>query len=166
MRASIQRITVAALLFVTASAAAATLPVKPAPSERPLYYERALTPADLEGRTLRELTLMRNTIYARAGNVFRKKWLHEYFAKQPWYKPSGLDQAKLSAVDKANAEAIAKYEAALPRAELERKRKALAERHAYRCDGLRPLHAKSDKRTSESETAPLSRSSRGGCGPW
>ena len=36
--------------------------------DRPLYYTRALTPADLEGRTLRELALMRNTIYARAGH--------------------------------------------------------------------------------------------------
>src|SRR5262249_55062235 len=35
-----------------------------AAAERPLYYERALTAADLDGRTLRELSLMRNTIYA------------------------------------------------------------------------------------------------------
>jgi len=51
--------------------------------DRPLYYTRALTAADLDGRTLRELTLMRNTIYARAGHPFRKKWLHDYFAAQP-----------------------------------------------------------------------------------
>ena len=52
---------------------------------RALYYDRALTPADLQGRTLRELALMRNTIYARAGHPFRKKWLRDYFTAQPWY---------------------------------------------------------------------------------
>src|SRR5215831_6852378 len=52
---------------------------------RPLYYEREISQADLQGRTLRELTLMRNWIYARAGNPFVKPWLKEFFAKQPWY---------------------------------------------------------------------------------
>ena len=155
MRASIQRITLAAFLLtacksaptdsVTGSATATAAATGSASATgtgagtatvaaRPLYYERTITPADLEGRTLRELTLMRNTIYARTGNVFRKAWLHDYFAEQDWYKPSGLDESKLSAVDRANAEVIAKYETALPRAELERKRKALADRHAFASD--------------------------------
>lgn len=145
MRAPIQRITLAAFLLtacksapppspdaaVGTATAAGTGTGAAARPERPLYYERALTTADLEGRTLRELTLMRNTIYARTGNVFRKKWLHDYFAEQSWYEPTGLDDSKLSAVDRENAEAIAKYETAIPRAELERRRAALADRHAY-----------------------------------
>src|SRR5262245_46302268 len=43
---------VAAVAFVVPRAASA--------DDRPLYYARALTSADLEGRTLRELALMRN----------------------------------------------------------------------------------------------------------
>ena len=75
---------------------------------RPLYYDRALTAADLQGRTLRELTLMRNTIYARAGHSFRKKWLHDYFAAQPWYKPLAKDDdSKITKVDRANVALIA-----------------------------------------------------------
>jgi YARHG domain len=94
-------------------------------AERPMYYSRPVTTADLEGRTLRELSLMRNTIFARAGNIFRKSWLHEYFTAQPWYRPTGLDEKTLSALDRQNAAAIAKYELALPRAELKRRKTAL-----------------------------------------
>ncbi|HUS30069.1 MAG TPA: YARHG domain-containing protein, partial [Kofleriaceae bacterium] len=46
---------------------------------RGLYYDRPLAPADLDGRSLRDLTLMRNVVYARAGHPFRKAWLREYF---------------------------------------------------------------------------------------
>src|SRR6185295_9801072 len=74
---------------------------------RPLYYDRALKPADLEGRTLRELALMRNSIYARAGHQFRKKWLRDYFTAQPWYKPLAKDDnSKVTKTDRANASLI------------------------------------------------------------
>src|SRR5262245_53657541 len=95
------------------------------PAERPLYYDRAITTADLEGRSLREMTLMRNSIYARAGNIFYKRWLDAFFRKQPWYQPTGLDEAKLSATDKQNASAIATYEAKIPKGEIARRRDAL-----------------------------------------
>jgi len=86
---------------------------------RPLYYTREIAPADLNGRSLRELTLMRNTIYARAGNPFRKKWLNDYFSAQPWYHPlKAIDQSKITPLDRKNAEAIANYEASLTRAYL------------------------------------------------
>src|SRR5215469_1570262 len=87
--------------------------------DRPLYYTRQITNDDLEGRTLRELSLMRNTIYARAGNKFRKQWLNDYFSALPWYHPlDQMDESKLTALDKKNAELIANYDAAIPRAEL------------------------------------------------
>jgi YARHG domain len=63
--------------------------------DRPLYYTGEITPADLVGRTLWELTLLRNTIYARASNTFRKKWLADYFNAQPWYHPlPAIDESK------------------------------------------------------------------------
>jgi hypothetical protein len=91
--------------------------------DRPLYYARALTPTDLEGRTLRELTLMRNTIYARAGHPFRKKWLHDYFTAQPWYKPLPKDDnKKITAVDRTNAILIAQAEQGQTRADMKNRR--------------------------------------------
>jgi YARHG domain len=82
--------------------------------DRPLYYTREITQQDLEGRSLRELSLMRNTIYARAGNKFRKKWLNDYFSAQPWYQPQEpMDESKITPLDRKNAETIATYDAAL-----------------------------------------------------
>jgi hypothetical protein len=96
---------------------------------RPLYYDRALTPADLQGRTLRELTLMRNTVYARAGHPFRKKWLHDYFAAQPWYKPLARDDnSKITGTDRANISLIAQAEEGIKGPELKQRRDAVLER--------------------------------------
>jgi len=100
----------------------------PAAAEpRPLHYDRAIQPADLDGRTLRELTLMRNWPFAQAGQPFRKKWLRDYFTKQPWYKPVAINEVKkLSELDSKNAAAIAKYETNISRDELKKRRDALA----------------------------------------
>src|SRR5262244_4007585 len=105
-----------AVVGVVARSAAADPP-------RPLYYDRALTPADLQGRTLRELAIMRNTIYAHAGHPFRKKWLHDYFAAQPWYKPLAKDDdSKITKLDRANAVAIAQAEQNQKRPDLMKRR--------------------------------------------
>lgn len=101
---------------------AASAPAE-APKARPLYYEREITKADLDGRTLRELTLLRNTIYARAGNSFRKQWLDDYFRAQPWYKPADkIDEAKITALDRKNAQTIAEYDAAISDDDLKRRK--------------------------------------------
>jgi len=86
---------------------------------RPLYYAREITDDDLIGRSLRELTLMRNTIYARAGNKFRKQWLNDYFSAQPWYHAlDKMDESKITPLDRKNAQIIAQYDADIPRDEL------------------------------------------------
>ena len=106
--------------------------VAAAPDEtaRPFYYERQITPDDLKDRTLRELTLMRNTIYARAGNPFRKKWLNDYFSAQPWYHPlAQLDQSKLTPLDRKNAEVIANFDGSIARGQLLARRRALLADH-------------------------------------
>jgi hypothetical protein len=83
---------------------------------RGLYYARALTDGDLEGRNLRDLALMRNTIYARAGHSFRKAWLREHFTALPWYRPLPQDDnSKVTATDRANAKLIAARESDYPR---------------------------------------------------
>jgi hypothetical protein len=94
-----------------------------ADAPRPLYYDHAITKADVDGRTLRELAIMRNTIYARAGHPFRKKWLHDYFAAQPWYKPLAKDDdSKITKLDRANAAVIAQAEQGQKRPELTKRR--------------------------------------------
>jgi hypothetical protein len=94
-------------------------------ADRPLEYDRPIVQADLEGRTLRELALMRNTIFARAGQVFRKRWLAMWFTQYDWYKPSGFDKKLVTKLGRENAARIAEYELKLPRAELSKRLDAL-----------------------------------------
>jgi hypothetical protein len=117
------------------TAAPAAPAAAPAPSAsasaRPLYYDRALTPADLEGRTLRELALMRNTIFARAGNPFVKPWLDAYFRAQPWYSPkTEMDLSALAAYDHQNVALIVKAEQSFSRDDLLARRAAIQARPA------------------------------------
>jgi YARHG domain len=94
---------------------------------RPIYYDRALTPKDLAGRSLRDLTLMRNVVYARAGHPFRKQWLRNYFGAQPWYKPLPKDDnSKITALDRANVKQVAAAEVGYSRPMMVARRDQLA----------------------------------------
>ena len=75
---------------------------------------------ELDGKSLRELAILRNTIYARYGwDGFRKPWLHDHFHAQPWFKPNKDFSYKLvSDVDKKNAHLIAAREQSLSEVEL------------------------------------------------
>src|SRR5438105_15147427 len=66
----------------------------------------------LERRTLRELSILRNTIYARWGwDGYRKPWLRDYFHSQPWFKPNPKFNYKLpSDADRKNAHLVASRE--------------------------------------------------------
>jgi hypothetical protein len=117
---------IARLLIVALLAHVNKSPEQPAS----YYYDRPLTEKDLGGRSLRELTLMRNTIFARAGQPFRKRWIHEYFEAQPWYKAKAVVKpSSLSPVDQANADLLSRYEIGIPRAELEKRLQAILDRH-------------------------------------
>lgn len=106
-----------------AAPAAPATPAATAATARPLYHDHALTSADLDGRSLRELSLMRNTIFARAGNPFVKPWLDQHFRAQPWYKPAAkLDLSVLTDVDRANVTAISNYENGFSRVQLSQMR--------------------------------------------
>jgi hypothetical protein len=94
-----------------------------------LYFNREITDRDLEGRTLRELALIRNTIFARAGNPFRKQWLHDYFTAQAWYKPlERMDDSKLTELDRRNASFVADYEAGIAKSDLAAQKAKLLEK--------------------------------------
>ena len=76
---------------------------------RPLYYDHPMARGDLNDRSSEELRLMRNTIYARVGREFKDPDLRDYFAKQPWYRPTATP-AKLSPVDEKNLARIDLWE--------------------------------------------------------
>jgi hypothetical protein len=85
----------------------------------------------LEGKTLRELAILRNTIYSRWGwHHYRKPWLRDYFQAQPWFKPNPKFSYKLlSDVDRKNAHFIGTYESSLRSTELARRRDDILARH-------------------------------------
>ncbi len=87
--------------------------------ENPYYFDRKISEADLKDKTLRELSLVRNSIFARAGNEFRKQWLNDYFAQFAWYEPTGLDMRKVSKRDLENAALVAEFEVGISRKELQ-----------------------------------------------
>lgn len=78
----------------------------------------------LAHESLRELSILRNTIYARYGwDGFRKPWLRDYFHAQPWFRGNPkFSYKQLSDADRKNAHFIAVREQSLTDAELERRR--------------------------------------------
>lgn len=105
---------------VPAPAVETPAPTPAAEGKVALYWEEAIPADALQGRSLRELSLMRNTIYARTGHTFHTAWLAEYFAGQPWYEAKETpDLTLLTDADKKNAEAIGKAELALTKEQLQ-----------------------------------------------
>lgn len=64
---------------------------------------KKLSKKDLEGKSNKELRLMRNEIFARHGRPFRSDDLHDYFTKKSWYKvnPDYTDDL-LNSIDRHN----------------------------------------------------------------
>jgi len=77
----------------------------------PLYSTERLTEVSLEGRTAKELTILRNEIYARHGRVFQDRALKEHFEAQSWYRanPSYSDR-ELSGIERGNIQFILEYQ--------------------------------------------------------
>jgi len=69
----------------------------------------------LESKSLRELSILRNTIYARYGwDGYRKPWLRAYFHSQPWFKPNPkFSYKQLADADRKNAHFIGVREQSL-----------------------------------------------------
>lgn len=102
-----------------AAAADAAAPAADLPVDIDYYSTTPYDRAALRDMTLYELALRRNTIYARVGNPFAKKWLDDYFRAQPWYKPAAVaDVTRLSEVDRENVARIGEVEASFDKDEL------------------------------------------------
>lgn len=128
-----------ACLLAAGDARAADEPYTPAPADKvPNYFAqpmpckierdfRSVVKCDgelLEKKSLRELSILRNTIYARYGwDGYRKPWLRAYFHSQPWFKPNPkFSYKQLADVDRKNAHFIAVREQSLTDVELTRMR--------------------------------------------
>ncbi|MFT3840911.1 MAG: YARHG domain-containing protein [Myxococcaceae bacterium] len=84
------------------------------------YEWKGQGPKVSEITSLRELTLLRNDIYARAHNPFRKRWLDTWFRQFDWYQPHAqLEVSSLSALQIRHAKRIADREASLSRETLQ-----------------------------------------------
>jgi len=86
------------------------------PPPRPSYssapsYNYQLSASDLAGKSGWELDIMRNTIFAKYGRIFRRRDLQEYFDRQPWYRRnSSFRESWLTGTEKRNAVLIANYQ--------------------------------------------------------
>jgi hypothetical protein len=121
-----------------ASAAAAEPYVPPAAKDIPGYSEGQIPCKvgsrcpELQSKSLRELAILRNTIYARYGwDGFRKQWLRDYFHAQKWFKPNpGFSYKLISKADRYNAHVIGSAEASIDGEELQSRQDAIYARHA------------------------------------
>jgi len=92
----------------------------PSKAVSPTYREdyrnlvsRPLQRSDLEGKTKAELSLIRNTIYAIHGYIFRKNPnIIDYFKKVNWYQPNpGFNEKRdFSQMDKDNVDLLVQME--------------------------------------------------------
>jgi len=55
------------------------------PAKLSQYSQESITESDLEPHTARELTIMRNEIYARHGRIFQNSELRSHFEAQSWH---------------------------------------------------------------------------------
>jgi hypothetical protein len=77
----------------------------------PEASSRNLTSEDLAGKSLWELKIMRNEIFARHGYKFKSEEMKNYFNKQKWYEPKYDDViSELTGIENANIKMIKQYE--------------------------------------------------------
>jgi hypothetical protein len=107
----------------------------------------------LDGKTLRELAILRNTIYARYGwDGYRKQWLHDYFHAQKWFKPNPSFSYKLiSKADRHNAHVIGSMEASFTEAQLRAREAEIYARHGKVWDDKYEWTWKSGRKTRACE---------------
>lgn len=83
-----------------------------------LNYSQTITPpeikliqAEIENKSISELWLLRNAIFAKYGRTFKTYELHAFFMKQPWYKPDEqYKESDLTTTDLHNIELLVNQE--------------------------------------------------------
>ncbi len=73
--------------------------------------DNKLTQGEIENKSISELWLLRNSIFAKHGRTFKTYELHAFFMKQPWYKPNeNFKQSDLTPTDLYNINLLVKQE--------------------------------------------------------
>lgn len=90
----------------------ASAPRRSTPLDDPSMLDEVLTRQQLSAMSIRDLWLLRNTIYARRGRPFRSNALLMYFDGVDWYQPdTAYNDARLRRVDRQNLRLIQSVEA-------------------------------------------------------
>jgi hypothetical protein len=83
-------------------------------SALPFFMLRLVTEDDLRGKSVWELDVMRNEIYARHGRRFVRPDLQRHFEQQPWYRgqyaPEAFPNSLLSDIQQRNVAFIQQYQ--------------------------------------------------------
>ncbi|MBU8894370.1 YARHG domain-containing protein [Corallococcus sp. M34] len=113
----------------------------------------------LEGKSLRELAILRNTIFARYGWAgYRKPWLKEHFFQQPWFKADPkFSYKRLSDADRKNVHFIAVREQSFSERELRWMQNDVYARAGKSWDDVYEWHLKDGRRVKgcDEPEAPL-----------
>ncbi len=73
--------------------------------------EQKLTQSEIENKSVSELWILKNSIFAKYGRTFKTYELHALFMKQSWYKPSeDFKQSDLSEIDLYNIDLLVNQE--------------------------------------------------------
>lgn len=130
-------ILIVAVVILPASAVAGAEDTREASDDQfPEYYPTSEVSEDeLADRSLREISLMRNTIFARAGHEFSTTWLQDYFDDRDWYEGGGLDDGEFSALDRHNVQTIRDFENGLSERSLRSRRQDHWSSHELPSDG-------------------------------
>jgi hypothetical protein len=99
----------------------AAAPASPAAVQPP-------APAELDRLSLREVEIEAALPLARRGRVFRTVWLDAYFRRQAWCRPTGFDARDLPPAERARVDALVRYQASRPKAQLQQRERALRQR--------------------------------------
>ena len=82
-----------------------------------LTEEQVITPQELEGKTLAQIYMMRNEIFAQRGRPFKTYELNNYFRSQDWYQIGVNEDGtvtysddRLTEIDRKNIEALLEKE--------------------------------------------------------
>ena len=79
-----------------------------------ILSDRKLQSSDMNGKSKKELEILRNMIYAKYGYRFKRDDLFKYFSKYEWYHPVTSDAtdaySRMSSIEHYNIDIIKKYE--------------------------------------------------------
>jgi hypothetical protein len=79
------------------------------PGKYPEGSTRYLNESDIAGKSVWDLRIMRNEIFARRGRRFKNADLRNYFMSQSWYNPR-FDEVQLTEIETRNVEFLRSYE--------------------------------------------------------